>query len=549
MKMYYTDQSNTTGYNNNNNYINNYFNKEDIDDEDELHFYEFGAHFQYKDLVTRLNHLLQLTSQEETNQKIFSNKNQFQVKKSRNITQTVNNMNFPNKDIFPQHKANLKNEIQFQLNNDNCKYENNNNIQNSSKSKQQSKTSEHSSTVHKQNKQPNQSSLVISSLTVTDKMSKLNNHIKTKTNSNSNCSYQNINNNNNNNNKASSPPSSINNKYIKTKISSIKYQNTANPNNTSSNKSNPNLILYPSSSKSKSQLKAISELLKAKIKKGKNSITNSSNISSYSSKSRNVTKPNNKTVHCILNHNNNINITNNNNNLNNCFDIQYPQSKPHSIERKVSSNNNSRKINSYHAKPKVNTCNMNGHSGKNTLFSPSLNSHSKNEMKHNNTTQYSQNSMNLSITTGSKRNNGYCGMYKNNNIMSGSYNTRNIKQKIISAGNNVGNSNSKMKCSPQQKQKVPSRNARNSSTIKNSINQTQNSHGNGNNVKNCNYVSKKGSDVNSHSNTINSHISNKRKVFTNSISINQAINTIMKRKNELSCNNVNGIKGKHNSKK
>ena len=97
-------------------------------------------------------------------------------------------------------------------------------------------------------------------------MSKINNninnnyhqHIKAKTNvnSNSNCSYQNI----NLNNKPSSPPSTVKPQFVKKKISSIKYQNTTDTNK-ASNKSNPNLILYPSSSKYKSQLKAINELL------------------------------------------------------------------------------------------------------------------------------------------------------------------------------------------------------------------------------------------------------------------------------------------------
>lgn len=43
----------------------------------------------------------------------------------------------------------------------------------------------------------------------------------------------------------------------------------------------------------------------------------------------------------------------------------------------------------------------------NTLFSPSLSSHTKG-YNNNHTTQYSHNSMNLSVTSGVKRNNGYC---------------------------------------------------------------------------------------------------------------------------------------------
>ena len=42
----------------------------------------------------------------------------------------------------------------------------------------------------------------------------------------------------------------------------------------------------------------------------------------------------------------------------------------------------------------------------NTLFSPSLSSHTKGDIN-NHTTQYSHNSKNLSVTSGVKRNNGY----------------------------------------------------------------------------------------------------------------------------------------------
>ena len=555
MEMYYTDTS-ETGVNNNNGVIfDEFINEDDDDDEEELHFYEYGAHFSYKDLYDRLSYLVKLASPEMTSEHVLSSRNSVKVKKSRNVAQMVNHMNVVNRD----GNVHNKNEFQFQFNNDYGKCDNfnyNNNKQNFI-NKQQSKTSEHSSNIIKHNNKHNQNSLVISSLTVIDKMSKINNnyhhHIKAKTNSNSNCSYQNI---NLNNNKPSSPPSTVKTQFVKKKISSIKYQNTNNTNKTS-NKSNPNLILYPSSSKSKSQLKAISELLKAKIKKGKNSITNSNNISSYiANKSRNVTKPTNKTVHCILNHNN-IGSSNSNTNANNC--IQYPQSKPHSVERNIS-NNNSRKITSYYIKPKV-TATMNSNSN-NTLFSPSLSSHTKGDINtnnNNNTTQYSHNSMNLSITSGIKRNNGYCSSmnkHNTNTCYTGSK-SKYIKQKIISAqkhneckGNNInkksnsGNDNSNgnnMKCSTQQRQKVPSRNARNASVIKNSINQTQNSHGCGNE---SNLTSKKGSYINCYSNTINSHSNSKKKLFGNSMTIGQAINAIMKRKSDVNSNNVSS-KGKN----
>ena len=572
MEMYYTDTS-ETGVNNNNGVIfDEFINEDDDDDEEELHFYEYGAHFSYKDLYDRLSYLVKLASPEMTSEHVLSSRNSVKVKKSRNVAQMVNHMNVVNRD----GNVHNKNEFQFQFNNDygkcdNCNYNNSNSSNSNNKqnyiNKQQSKTSEHSSNIIKHNNKHNQNSLVISSLTVIDKMSKINNninnnyhhHIKAKTNSNSNCSYQNINT-NLNNNKPSSPPSTVKTQFVKKKISSIKYQNTNNTSNKTSNKSNPNLILYPSSSKSKSQLKAISELLKAKIKKGKNSIANSNNISSYiANKSRNVTKPTNKTVHCILNHNN-IGCNSNSNNINNC--IQYPQSKPHSVERNIS-NSSSRKITSYYIKPKVTATMNSNNNNNNTLFSPSLSSHTKGDINsnsnNNNTRQYSHNSINLSITSGIKRNNGYYSSSTNkhntNTCYIGSSKSKYIKQKIISAqskankksiSNNSGNDNSNngnnnIKCNTQQRQKVPSRNARNVSVIKNSINQTQNSHGCGNE---SNLTSKKGSYINCYSNTINSHSNSKKKLFGNSITIGQAINAIMKRKSDGNSNNVNS-KGKN----
>ena len=87
----------------------------------------------------------------------------------------------------------------------------------------------------------------------------------------------------------------------------------------------------------------------------------------------------------------------------------------------------------------------------------------------------------------------------------------------------------------QQKQKIPSRNGRNASVIKNSINQTQNSHGCGNE---SNLTSKKGSYIKCYSNSINSHSNSKKKLFGNSITIGQAINAIMKRKSDSNSNNV-----------
>ena len=535
MEIYYTDTSETAGHIiNNNNHMNLIINNDNGDDEEELQYYEFGAHFRYKDLVARLNTIIQSSLQEDPTNTFSPNKATIQITKSRNTT--TNQMKLIDKEMHPQNKSNYKNNLYFHLNNEHCKYNINNNnnncIYNQSNNKTKpNKTNEHSSTAVKQNKKPNQSSLVISSLTVIDKISKLNNtnnHIKAKTNSNSNCSYQNI----NINNKQSSPPSTINNKFIKTNISSIKYQNT---NNSSSNKSNPNLILYPSSSKSKSQLKAISELLKSKLSKGKNAVTNSNNISSYTSsnKSRNITKTTNKTVHCILNHKNiqNHNNNSNSNSNSNCFGLQYSQTKPHSVDRKMSTNS-SRKITSYYTKPKGGGFNSNG---QNTILVSTLNSHNNNN---NNTTQSSQYNMDLSITSCMKHND-YCGI-KNNNIINVAYGaskSKQIKQKIISvakngdiAVNHCSNVNNKMKSSSQQKQKIPSRNVRNSSVIKNTINRTQNSHGCGNNVNTCNCQCKKGNNGNCYSNTINSHTRSKKKLFTNSMNVNHAINSM---KNEL----------------
>ena len=525
MEIYYTDTSEPAGYNiNNNNHINLICDDANVDDEEELQYYEFGAHFKYKELVARLNSLLQFSPQEDQPPSTFSpNKTALQIAKSRNTT--TNHVKLLDKDMRLPNKSNYKNNLHFHLhNNDHCKHNvNNHYMHNQSGNKNKpSKTNEHSSTAVKQSKKPNQSSLAISSLTVTDKISKLhnnnansNNHIKAKTNSNSNCSYQNI----NINNKQSSPPSTINNKFIKTNISSIKYQNT---NNSSSNKSNPNLILYPSSSKSKSQLKAISELLKSKLAKAKNSITNSNNISSYTSnKSRNVTKTTNKTVHCILNHNNIPNNDNSSSNIN-CFGLQHSQTKPHSVDRKMSSNS-SRKITSYYTKPKANGYSSNG---QNTILVSTLNSHN------NNTTQCSQYNMDVSITSGMKHNE-YCGIKGNNNIVNvgyGASKSKQIKQKLISVAKNgdVGinhcNTSNKAKSSSQQRQKIPSRNVRNSSVIKNTITRSQNSHGCGNNVNTCNCQCKKGNSANCYSNTITR---SKKKLFTNSMNVNQAITSMM----------------------
>ena len=519
MEIYYTDTSDPAVYNINptNNAMNLLYNNENFDDDDELQYYEYGAHFKYNDLVARLTTLLHASLQEAPTTTFSPNKPAIQITKSRNTATT--HAKLVDKDNHPQ------NNLYFRLNNGNIN-NNNNHCMCSNKAK----LNEHSSTAIKQNKKPNRSSLAISSLTVIDKISKLTNNtntrIKAKTNSNSNCSYQNINN-NIINNKQPSPPSTINNKFIKTNISSIKYQNTNN--SSSSNKSNPNLILCPSSSKSKSQLKAISELLKSKISKGKNSVTNNNNISSYTSsnKSRNVTKTTNKTVNCILNHNN---IHNHNNNRSNCFGLQYAQTKPHSVDRKMS-NNTSRKITAYHTKPKGSsgyTANAHAHAyahAQNTILVSTLNSHNNNN--NNNTTQSSQYNMDLSLTSSMKHNNDGYAVRK----------SKQIKQKLISVAKNSDNavnhcnsSSSKTKSSSQQKQKIPSRNIRNSSVIKNTINRTQNSHGCGNNINTSNCQCKKGNSNNSgncYSNTINSHTSSKKKLFTNSTNVNHAISTMM----------------------
>lgn len=518
MEIYYTDTSDPAVYNINppTNPMNLLlYNNENFDDDDELQYYEYGAHFKYKDLVARLTTLLPASLQEAPTTTFSPHKPAIQITKSRNTATTQ-------AKLVDKDKR-LQNNLYFRLNNGNINNNNNHCMC----------TNKVSSTAIKQNKKPNQSGLAISSLTVIDKITKLHNNtnssVKAKTNSNSNCSYQNITN-NITNNKQSSPPSTMNNNFIKTNISSIKYQNTNNS-SSSSNKSNPNLILYPSSSKSKSQLKAISELLKSKISKGKNAVTNSNNISSYTSsnKSRNVTKTTNKTVHCILNHNNihNHNNGNNSNNRSNCFGLQYAQSKPHSVDRKMS-NNTSRKITAYHAKPKGSgghTANTHVHAhGQNTILVSTLNSHN------NNTTQSSQYNMDLSLTSSMKHNNndGY-------NVSK----IKQIKQKLISVAKNCDNGvdrcgvNSKIKSSSQQKQKIPSRNIRNSSVIKNTINRTQNSHGCGNNINTSNCQCRKGNNSgNCYSNTINSHThtSSKKKLFTNSMNVNHAISTMM---NEL----------------
>ena len=519
MEIYYTDTSDPAVSN-----INPTNNRMHLLDDDELQYYEYGAHFKYKELVARLTTLLHSALQEAPITTFSPNKPAIQITKSRNTATTQAKL--VDKDKHPH------NNLYFRLNNGNINNNNNRCMCTNNKAK----ANEHLSTAIKQNKKPNQSNLAVSSLTVVDKISKLNNNannrIKAKTNSNSNCSYQNIN--NNNNNKQSSPPSTVSNKFIKTNISSIKYQNTNN--SSSSNKSNPNLILYPSSSKSKAQLKAISELLKSKISKGKNAVTNSNNISSYTSsnKSRNVTQTTNKTVHCILNHNN---IHNNNNNggnsSSNCFGLQYAQTKPHSVDRKIS-NNTSRKITAYHAKPKGSsgyTANAHVHAhahAQNTILVSTLNSHNNN----NNTTQSSQYNMDLSLTSSMKHNNDGYAVSR----------SKQIKQKLISVAKNSDNgvnhccsssSSSKTKSASQQKQKITSRNIRNSSVIKNTINRTQHSHGCANNINTANCQCKKGNSNNSgncYSNTINSHSSSKKKLFTNSTTVNHAISTMM---NEL----------------
>jgi hypothetical protein len=218
--------------------------------------------------------------------------------------------------------------------------------------------------------------------------------------------------------------------------------------------------------------------------------------------------------------------------------VQYAQTKPHSVDRKIS-NNTSRKITAYHAKPKGSSGNntnthvhahahAHGHAhGQNTILVSTLNSHNNNN--NNNTTQSSQYNMDLSLTSSMKHN--------NNDVYNSVSKTKQIKQKLISVAKNSDNGvnhycnshSSKIKSSSQQKQKIPSRNIRNSSVIKNTINRTQN-------TSNC--QCKKGNNSgNCYSNTINSHThaSSKKKLFTNSMNVNHAISTMM---NELKAKQV-----------